>query len=72
MLPRCSTGSRVLDELLLGGIEPQAVTEFYGESGSGKSEICHTLCAMARQPIESGGLDSGVIYIDTEGNLSVR
>ena len=64
---RCSTGSRVLDELLLGGIELQAVTEFYGEFGSGKSEICHTLCAMARQPIESGGLDSGVIYIDTEG-----
>jgi len=66
---RCSTGSRALDELLLGGIEAQAVTEFYGEFGSGKSEICHTLCAMARQPIESGGLDSGVIYIDTEGTF---
>ncbi|MGB8936344.1 MAG: DNA repair and recombination protein RadA [Candidatus Nitrosopolaris sp.] len=66
---RCSTGSRALDELLLGGIELQAVTEFYGEFGSGKSEICHTLCAMARQPIESGGLDSGVIYIDTEGTF---
>jgi hypothetical protein len=63
---RCSTGSLALDELLMGGIETQAVTEFYGEFGSGKSEICHTLCAMARQPIESGGLDSGVIYIDTE------
>jgi DNA repair protein RadA len=44
---RCSTGSRGLDELLLGGIETQAVTEFYGQSGSGKSEICHTLCAMS-------------------------
>jgi DNA repair protein RadA len=66
---RCSTGSRALDELLLGGIETQAVTEFYGEFGSGKSEICHTLCAMARQPIKSGGLDSGVIYIDTEGTF---
>jgi DNA repair protein RadA len=66
---RCSTGSRALDELLLGGIETQTVTEFYGEFGSGKSEICHTLCVMARQPIESGGLDSGVIYIDTEGTF---
>src|SRR5215813_3688116 len=27
---RCSTGSRTLDELLLGEIETQAVTEFYG------------------------------------------
>ena len=56
---RCSTGSSTLDELLLGGIETQAVTEFYGEFGSGKSQICHTLCITARQPIESGGLDSG-------------
>ena len=32
---RCSTGSSTLDELLLGGIETQAVTEFYGEFGSG-------------------------------------
>ena len=44
-LMRCSTGSRALDELLLGGIETQAVTEFYGEFGSGKSQICHTLAA---------------------------
>jgi DNA repair protein RadA len=66
---RCSTGSKALDELLLGGIETQAVTEFYGEFGSGKSQVCHTLCAMARQPVESGGLGSAVIYIDTEGTF---
>jgi DNA repair protein RadA len=46
-LMRCSTGSKALDELLLGGIETQAVTEFYGEFGSGKSQICHTLAAIA-------------------------
>ncbi len=66
---RCSTGSVALDDLLLGGIETQAVTEFYGEFGSGKSQICHTLCATARQPIAVGGLDGGVIYIDTEGTF---
>src|ERR687888_433283 len=66
---RCSTGSSALDELLLGGIETQAVTEFYGEFGSGKSQICHTLCVMARQPIKLGGLDGGTIYIDTEGTF---
>jgi DNA repair protein RadA len=68
-LMRCSTGSRALDELLLGGIETQAVTEFYGEFGSGKSQICHTLAAIASQPKESGGLNGGVIYIDTEGTF---
>jgi DNA repair protein RadA len=68
-LMRCSTGSRALDELLLGGIETQAVTEFYGEFGSGKSQICHTLAVIAPQPKESGGLNGGVIYIDTEGTF---
>ena len=66
---RCSTGSKTLDELLLGGIETQAVTEFYGEFGSGKSQICFTLSVMAKQPISEGGLDGGVIYIDTEGTF---
>jgi DNA repair protein RadA len=68
-LMRCSTGSRALDELLLGGIETQAVTEFYGEFGSGKSQICHTLAAIAPQHREAGGLNGGVIYIDTEGTF---
>jgi len=66
---QCSTGSKALDELLLGGIETQAVTEFYGGFGSGKSQICHTLCATAAQPAGSGGLDGGIIYIDTEGTF---
>jgi DNA repair protein RadA len=66
---RCSTGSKSLDELLIGGVETQAVSEFYGEFGSGKSQICHTLCAIAKQPISEGGLDGGVIYIDTEGTF---
>jgi DNA repair protein RadA len=66
---RCSTGSKSLDELLLGGIETQAVTEFYGEFGSGKSQICHTLCAMASRPLSEKGLDGKAIYIDTEGTF---
>ncbi len=68
-LLRCSTGSKALDELLLGGIETQAITEFYGEFGSGKSQICHTLCVTAQQPAEEGGLGGGVILIDTEGTF---
>ena len=66
---RCSTGSKSLDELLLGGLETQAVTEFYGEFGSGKSQICHTLCAMASRPLTEKGLHGNVIYIDTEGTF---
>jgi DNA repair protein RadA len=68
-LLRCSTGAKALDELLLGGIETQAITEFYGEFGSGKSQICHTLCVTAQQPVEASGLGGGVILIDTEGTF---
>ncbi len=35
-IDRVSTGSRNLDDLLGGGIESWAMTEFYGEFGSGK------------------------------------
>jgi DNA repair protein RadA len=68
---RCSTGSRALDELFLGGIETQAVTEFYGEFGSGKSQICHTLCATARQSIDSGGMDSAVCKVYNSSHLEL-
>lgn len=68
-LLRCTTGARALDELLLGGIETQAITEFYGEFGSGKSQICHTLCVTAQQQPEEGGLGGGIILIDTEGTF---
>ena len=68
-LLRCSTGAKALDELLFGGIETQAITEFYGEFGSGKSQICHTLCVTAELPVENGGLGGGAILIDTEGTF---
>jgi len=68
-ITRLSTGSKNLDELLAGGIETWAMTEFYGEFGSGKTQICHTLCAMVQLPIDQGGLDGGAIYIDTEGTF---
>jgi len=65
-IDRISTGSKNLDDLLSGGIETQAITELYGEYGSGKTQICHTLCVKVQMPKEQGGLSSGAIYIDTE------
>jgi DNA repair protein RadA len=68
-ITRISTGSKNVDDLLGGGIETWALTEFYGEFGSGKTQICHTLACMVQQPIDQGGLDGGVVYIDTEGTF---
>ncbi len=68
-IDRISTGSKNLDDLLGGGIETWAMTEFYGEFGSGKSQICHTLCVMVQGPKGEGGLGGGAVYIDTEGTF---
>ncbi|MEM3426980.1 MAG: DNA repair and recombination protein RadA, partial [Nitrososphaerales archaeon] len=65
-IERITTGSKNLDELLDGGIETQAVTEFYGEFGSGKTQLCHTLCVTVQLSRDKGGLEAGAIYIDTE------
>ena len=68
-IDRISTGSKNLDDLLGGGIETWAMTEFFGEFGSGKSQICHTLCVMVQAPAGEGGLGGSAIYIDTEGTF---
>ena len=64
-----TTGCKSLDNLLGGGIESQSITEFYGEFGTGKSQICQQLCLTAQLPVEQGGLDGGALYIDTENTF---
>ena len=66
---RITTGTDSLDKLLGGGIETQAITEVFGEFGSGKTQFCHTMCVMVQRSIEEGGLDGNVLYIDTEGTF---
>ena len=66
---RISTGSKSLDKLLGGGIETQAITEVFGEFGSGKTQLAHTLAVMVQLPPEEGGLHGSVIWIDTENTF---
>lgn len=66
---RITTGSKALDELLGGGIETRSITEFYGRYGSGKTQIALQLCVNTQKPVEEGGLNGGVMYIDTEGTF---
>ena len=66
---RISTGSKSFDDLLAGGIETKAVTEVYGEFGTGKTQLCHTLCLMVQRPVSEGGLGATAIYIDTENTF---
>ena len=66
---RLTTGSKALDELLGGGIETQAITEFYGEYRVGKTQICFTLAITVQLPEEKGGLNGKCLFIDTEGTF---
>lgn len=66
---KIKTGSKDLDSLLGGGIETQAITEFFGEYGSGKSQLCFQLAVNVQLPREEGGLDGSVIVIDTESTF---
>lgn len=68
-IKRISTGSKNLDDLLLGGIESHAITEFYGSGGVGKSQICYTLSVMAAQTTENRRSCTAVIYMDTEAKF---
>src|SRR5215813_14992671 len=56
-ISRYKTGSSNFDAFLDGGIETQSITEIAGEFGSGKSQICHTLCAAAISLLKNDSLD---------------
>ncbi len=66
---KLTTASRALDELLGGGLESACITEFYGEFGSGKTQITHQLCVNNFRPAEDGGNEAHSIYIDTENTF---
>ena len=79
-ISRYKTGSSQFDKFLSGGFESQCITELAGEFGSGKSQICHTLCAAAIALLEDESLDvndngsthkepGSIIFIDTEDSF---
>jgi DNA repair protein RadA len=53
-LVHITTGSKELDKLLGGkGAESTAITEFYGEFGSGKTQLCHQLAERIEMHLET-------------------
>ncbi len=65
-----TTGCKKIDEFLGGGIYTKATYELAGAFGSGKSTFCHQLSVTVQLPEDSGGLERGAVYIDTEGTFS--
>ncbi|KAJ8976306.1 hypothetical protein NQ317_010260 [Molorchus minor] len=59
-----------LDSILKGIIAPQTITEFAGDSGSGKTQTCLQLCISVQLPKCCGGLQGEALYISTNNNFS--
>jgi len=66
---RIKTGSEGLDELLGGGVETNGITEMYGRFASGKTQLGFQLAVNVQLPVNKGGLDGNVLFIDTEGTF---
>ena len=63
---RMPCGCKCIDDLLGGGFERGIVTQIYGASGTGKTNICIQLAVAA---VRSG---KKVVFIDTEGFSAER
>ncbi len=66
---KITTGVKDLDELIGGGVEVEAITETYGRFASGKSQLGFQLAVNVQLPKAKGGLEGGVLFIDTEGTF---
>jgi DNA repair protein RadB len=63
---KVSTGSDAMDSLLKGGLERGVITNFYGGSATGKTNLCVEAAA------EQASRNQEVLYIDTEGGFSTE
>lgn len=67
---KLTTSSNALDSLLGGGPWSGEITEVAGGFASGKSQLCFQLCVNAQLPLDNGGLDGKVFFVDSEGTFS--
>lgn len=68
--PKLTSGAESLDILLGGGFRSGIITEMAAPNGIGKTQIGFTIAVMATRPHSEGGLDSHVVYMDTENTFS--
>ena len=65
LVQKYTTGSAALDTLVGGGFETSAITECFGEFGSGKTQIGHILAVRVQKQIPG----AVAVYIDTENTF---
>lgn len=57
---RISTGCTSINSILRGGIPINGITEIYGCSGVGKTQLCLQLVLMVQLPKSIGGKEKGI------------
>ncbi len=62
---RITTGSKAFDAIMNGGFETGAITECFGEFGSGKTQVGHALAVNTIKVYPK----ASVVYIDTENTF---
>ena len=62
---KIKTGSQAFDEMMQGGFETGAITECFGQYGSGKTQIGHVLACS----VQKDDPESIAVYIDTENTF---
>ncbi|SCU84358.1 LAMI_0C07184g1_1 [Lachancea mirantina] len=67
-----TTGVDVMDEMLGGGIKTHEITEIFGKSSTGKSQLLMQLSLSVQCPVSEGGLDGKCVFITTEGDLPTK
>ena len=65
-MSKLSTGSKIIDSLLDGGLEPGIITTLFGPASSGKSNIAMLAAINAAEQGKK------VLFIDTEGSFSAE
>ncbi|SCU85304.1 LANO_0C03906g1_1 [Lachancea nothofagi CBS 11611] len=67
-----TSGDRDIDKALGGGIRTHGITEIFGSSSTGKSQLLMQLSLSVQASTDCGGLDGKCVFITTEGNLPTK
>jgi len=67
---RLRTGLPELDKLLRGGLIEGSIVEIFGPARGGKTQWCGHLATRVQLPFEKGGLEGGVLWLDTESSFN--
>jgi DNA-repair protein XRCC3 len=67
-----SLGCAHIDSAINGGLRAEGITEFSGESSSGKTQVVLQLLLQVQLPEEHKGLGGGAFFLSTEGDVPMR